>query len=69
MCLQNTPTKAPVKTLLSNYLHFVVGTYYHLFPDAEFSNFLIKSANLENNPLLLGDVEMDRHKAFMMLVP
>ena len=68
-CLKNIPTKAPEMTLLGDCLHFTVGTYHRLFPDVEVSDFLSKQENLENNPSLSRDLEENRYKAYIMLVP
>lgn len=54
-CFQNTPTKAPDKTLLGDYLHFVVSTYHHLFVDEVVGYFLVYPWNLEDNHSLLRD--------------
>ena len=54
-CFQNTPTKAPDKTLLGDYLHFVVSAYHHLFLDEVVGYFLIYPWNLEDNHSLPRD--------------
>ena len=49
-CLQNKPTKTLEKLLLINCLHFVVGSYYDLFPSKEVGDFITDMDNLDNPP-------------------